>query len=74
MVSAPTIRDDAILAEGEARYFQSLDEAWARFVQDRGGLHGVDLTWRRDIGAFESDWDGLWKGQYGPEIGLVYEI
>ncbi|KAL2757654.1 hypothetical protein ACRALDRAFT_1060979 [Sodiomyces alcalophilus JCM 7366] len=74
MVSAPTMRDDAILVEGEARYFQLLDEAWARFVHGRGGLHGVSLTWRQDIGALESDWDALWKGQYGPEIGLVYEI
>ncbi|ROT35459.1 hypothetical protein SODALDRAFT_328804 [Sodiomyces alkalinus F11] len=76
MVSAPTLRDDAILAEGEAKYFEFLDEAWTRFIDDRGGLHGVSLMWRQDIGAFESDWDGLCKGkgQYGPDIGLVYEI
>ncbi|KAK0704465.1 hypothetical protein B0H67DRAFT_673487 [Lasiosphaeris hirsuta] len=56
-----------------ADFFVGQDAAWKEF-KDGGGVPGLSLSWGRGIEALQEGWDALAKGEYGPEVGLVYEL
>lgn len=71
--NASTLRDSAMAIDGQAGYFEGLEEDWARFKGQAGAL-GLKLHWGIGMQEFRDGWDGLCAGTVDPTLGLVYEV
>ncbi|GAB1321007.1 hypothetical protein MFIFM68171_11217 [Madurella fahalii] len=72
-VHAGNLRERAIELVGTAKYYADKGTAWAKFKDD-GTIPGLQLKWGKGMEEFSEGWDALVRGDYGPDIGLVYEI
>ncbi|KAI0018420.1 hypothetical protein F4780DRAFT_794669 [Xylariomycetidae sp. FL0641] len=72
LVNASDMRDRAMRAVGEARYFAGLEASWAR-MRERG-VKGLEVRWGRGMREVVRGWERLAKGEVGPWEGLVFEV
>ncbi|KAK3339727.1 hypothetical protein B0T25DRAFT_586309 [Lasiosphaeria hispida] len=72
-VNAGGLRETAVAKLGAAAFFSGQDAAWEQFKAN-GVVPGLSLSWGRGIDALQEGWNALAKGEYGPEVGLVYEL
>jgi hypothetical protein len=67
------VRDTAMEEGGASKYFADQEAAWAEFKAAAADL-GLRLKWGKGLDEFSKDWPMLVKGEYGPDVGLVYEV
>lgn len=72
-VHAGNLRERAMELLGAAKYLADQEAAWAKFKAG-GAVPGLQLEWGRGLDEFSKGWDALIRGEYGPDVGLVYEI
>jgi hypothetical protein len=71
--NASGLRLGAIDAVGVGRYFDQLEEAWAKFKAN-GGIPGVKFDIKDGLEPFRKDWEGLADGSLSPLKALLYRI
>ncbi|KAK0703947.1 hypothetical protein B0T26DRAFT_658924 [Lasiosphaeria miniovina] len=71
--NAGGLREKAIALLSAAVYLPQQTAAWEGFKAE-GAVPGLRLEWGQGLDALSHSWDRLAKGEYGPEVGLVYEV
>ncbi|KAK3380556.1 hypothetical protein B0T24DRAFT_523091 [Lasiosphaeria ovina] len=71
--NAGGLREKAIALLSAAVYLPQQTAAWEGFKAE-GAVPGLRLEWGQGLDALSHGWDRLAKGEYGPEVGLVYEV
>jgi len=64
---------DAGMAMGEQAYMDEVEVAWEGFKKE-GAIPGVELRWRDGMEEWAKGWDGLAKGEIGPQTGLLFRL
>jgi hypothetical protein len=70
LVNAIDLRLSAMKLEGEAKYFDGLEEGWNSLREK--GFQGLRIRWGTSMEDIAKGWDQISKGELKPEEGLVF--
>ncbi|KAH7407638.1 hypothetical protein BKA64DRAFT_597393 [Cadophora sp. MPI-SDFR-AT-0126] len=72
-INASAVKDQAMEILGEQKYF---DELWKTFgaFKEQGAVKGMKLTWGHGMADVGKGWERLYKGEVGPDEGLVFDL
>jgi hypothetical protein len=72
-INASGMRSQAMKVLGEKKYFEDFLKEWKSF-KEGGTLKGLRLTWGEGMGNVTKGWERLYKGEVGPDEGLVFTL
>jgi hypothetical protein len=73
MTNMSALRDEALAAVGDEKYFEEFDKIWEDFKAAEG-VKGLVLRWGSGMEDVGKAWDQLCNGGVAPTEGLVFEI
>jgi hypothetical protein len=73
VVNASKMRTQAIERVGEQSYYDEFAKVW-NSVKKGGYIKGMRLVWGEGMEDVGRGWEKLYKGQVGPEEGLVFSL
>ena len=72
-INASGLRSQAMNILGEAKYFEDFLSEW-KACKERGVVDGVRLIWDEGMSAVGKGWERLYKGDVGPDEGLLFTL
>lgn len=72
-INASGMRSQALEKIGGKRYFEEVLKEWNKW-KDEGGVKGLKLVWGEGMDDVGKGWEKLYKGEVGPDEGLVFEL
>ncbi|KAK0107215.1 hypothetical protein ONS95_003917 [Cadophora gregata] len=72
-INASAIKDQAMGILGEQKYY---DEFWKKYraFKEQGAVQGLRLVWGNGMDDVGKGWESLYKGEVGPDEGLVFDL
>ncbi|CZT00805.1 uncharacterized protein RAG0_08694 [Rhynchosporium agropyri] len=72
-INASAVTDQAMDLVGEQSYFDDYQKAYAAFKK-QGSVKGLRLVWGNGMSDVGKGWERLYKGEVGPDEGLVFDL